>query len=227
MLPFLAAVVEQSLEGKPLLIYASCGAVLSLAWLATDFARTPVWRDNRSFFSLAARQTPTSMAVQARMAEEEIASKDYDAALRRIEWVLRTHSTHLDDKVIDFHLLRGKVLLETNRPVEAYNEFKVYTDYHKKISKSLAILLAEATARSGNLQGALSLLKEELIKSGEDDEVWNGLGNVYLMMKDFPSAVDCYKQALSINPDNQEAASNLRFALSNNRFMKDQQRDSK
>ncbi len=222
MLPLLAAVVEQSLRGKPLLIYASCGAVLSLAWVATDIARTPVWRDNRSFFTLAVRQTPTSMAVQSKMAEEEIASNDFGAALRRIDRVLSNRSKYqVDEVTIDFHLLRGRALLGANRPVEAYNEFKVYTDFHKNISKDLAMLLAEAAARSGNLKDAILLLKGELINSGEDDKLWNDLGNVYLVMKDFPSAVDCYKHALSINPGNNEAASNLQFALSNSPYSKD------
>ncbi len=214
MLPLLAAVVEQSLTRKHMMIYASCGAVLSVAWLATDIARTSVWRDNRSFFTLAVRQTPTSMAVQIRMAQEEIASHDFEAALRRTEGVLRERSHYPVDAVtIDFHFWRGKALLEANRPAEAYDEFRIYTDFHGKISKELALLLSEAAARSDNLKSAFLLLKEESARSAEDDSVWNGLGNVYLMMNDFSSAADCYKHALGINPGNKEAAANLQFAL--------------
>ena len=222
MLPLLAAAAEQSLKGKKPLIYVSCGAVLSLAWLATDIARTPVWRNNRIFFTLAVKQTPSSMAVQNNMAKEEIASKDYGAALRRIEGILRERSKYaVDDVTIDFHFLRGTALLEVDRPAEAYDEFKIVADYGKETSRGLALLFAEAAARSGKFTTALLLLKEESSKPDADDNVWNGLGNVYLMMKDFPSAADSYKHALSINPGNAEAAANLRVALSNNLYSKD------
>jgi protein O-mannosyl-transferase len=214
MLPFLAAVIEPSLTRKHVMLYASCGVVLSLAWLATDFSRTLVWRDNRSFFTLAAQQTPTSMAVQIRMVQEEIASKDLETALRRTEGVLRERSHDpIDAVTIDFHFWRGKVLLEADRPAEAYKEFRIYTDFHGEISKELALLLAEAAARSGDMKSALLLLKEESGKSASDDSIWNGLGNVYLMMNEFSSAADCYKRALSINPGNKEAAANFQFAL--------------
>ncbi len=219
MLPLLAAAVEQSLKGKKPLIYASCGAVLFLAWLATDIARTPVWRNNRSFFTLAVKQTPSSITVQNNMAQEEIASKDYGSALRRIDGILRDRSKYaVDDATIDFHFLRGRALMEVDRPAEAYDEFKIVADYRKEMSRELALLFAEAAARSGKLKTALSLLKEESAKPDADDNVWNGLGNIYLMMKDFPSAADCYKHALSINPGNTEAATNLQVVLGKGRL---------
>jgi tetratricopeptide (TPR) repeat protein len=214
MLPLLAAAAEQTVKRINMTIVASCVMVLALAWMAVDISRTAVWRDNKSFFTLAVQQTPTSMAVQLRMVQAELASQDAAAALRRIDDVLRERSHRpLDSVAVDFHFWRGKALLALNRAAEAYHEFKIYTDFHHEVSRDLALLLAEAAARSGNVQTALSLLKEESVRSADDDSVWNGLGNVYLMMKNFTSAADCYRNALRINPGNNEAAANLQVAL--------------
>ncbi len=216
MLPLLAAVVEPSLSRKNLPVFASIAAVLFVAWIATDMARASVWRDNRSFFTATERQTPTSMAVQNMLAQQELADGNADAALSRVDRVLRERSNRPADAVtMDFHLLRGRAFLDLNRPAEAYAEIKAFADFHKKVSPKVAVLLAEAAAGSGSVDEALQLLKQESEKPTADDNVWNGLGNLYVMTKDFGAAADCYRRALGLNPGNTAAASNLQFALSN------------
>jgi hypothetical protein len=215
MIPLLmVAAVGGSVIKKNRVVLAICGIVLLSAWIVTDITRTSVWRDNKSFFVLASRQVPTSIAVQVRMAQEEVASKDVGSALRRLQGILTSKSVSpIERDMAMVHYWYARALLEADRPAEAYKEFKISTTLFKETPKELVLYLAEAATRSGDFSGALVLLEEELRKTGEDDGLWNGLGNVYLMTGNLPSAISCYQQALRINPGNTKAATNLQFAL--------------
>ncbi|HXX58895.1 MAG TPA: tetratricopeptide repeat protein [Thermodesulfovibrionales bacterium] len=214
VIPLLAAAAGESVFKRHAIIAACCGAVVLSSWLVTDITRTPVWRDNKSFFTLATVQVPTSIAVQVRMAQEEIASKETDSALRRLEGILNSRSVSpLQRDMALVHYWYGRALLAADRPPEAYREFRISADLFEEPRKDLILYLAEAAARSGDFRGALSLLEKELKKSMEDDSIWNGMGNVYLMTGDLSSAASSYQQALRINPRNTEAASNLQFVL--------------
>ena len=210
MIPFLAAAAEGFLLQRHKVIFSLCTIIVLSMWLVTDIARTPVWRDSRSFFTLLSRQDPTDGVVQLRMAQEEFASNDISSALTRLEHILRSKPGPFFYQV---HYWYARSLLAANRPAEAYREFRITAELIGDTPVDLVLFLAEAAIRTGDFKGAFSLLQEALKKSPYDDHVWNALGNVYVLTGNFPAAIPCYKYALRINPGNTEAASNLQTAL--------------
>jgi tetratricopeptide (TPR) repeat protein len=191
------------------------GALLLVAWVVTDVARTTDWKDNKSFFSLLVKQEPLDGAVQLNMAKAELLSHDVTSSLKRLKMIADAElllSKPPDAKV---HFWYGKALLAADRPFEAYKEFSLVEKL--KPSGEVAFFLAESAARSGNLAGARSILEEELKSSHKNDALWNSLGNVLLMAGDTSGAVSSYRQALAINPRNYEAAVNLENALKGGR----------
>ncbi len=81
--------------------------------------------------------------------------------------------------------------------------------YGKSVPAEVIPYVVEASARSGNLAFATSLLEQELRRTPNNDVLWNDLGNVLAMRGDGRSAVMAYERAVMINPGNQEAAVNL------------------
>ena len=209
MIPFIAA-AEGFLLQRHKVIFSLCTIILLSTWMVADIARTPVWRDSRSFFTLLSRQDPTDGVVQLKMAQEEFASNDISSALTRLEHILQSKPGPYFYQV---HYWYARSLLAANRPAEAYREFKATAELIGDTPVDLVLFLAEAATRTGDFKGAFSLLQEELTKSPYDDQVWNALGNVYVLTANFSAAISCYKYALRISPGNTEAASNLQTAL--------------
>ncbi len=200
-------------KSKPLIVIL--GVALSSAWLITDIKRTPEWKDNAAFFTLLSRQQPDDPAVQIRMAQVELEMNNAASALNRLERLMRREPgipTSHERSIL--HYWHGRALLDLNRPGEAYREFSIVRNLWPQSSRDVALLVAEALARSGDLATARLTLEEEIKESPENDALWNGLGNISVMMGNIPDAVDHYRHALELNPANKEAATNLQNALS-------------
>jgi len=163
------------------IISACFGAILLTAWIVTDIERTSVWRDNRSFFPCC-----QTSAYQHRRSSPVGAGRNCIEGYRfnnnAVEGILHSQSPsplQKDMAVVSYWYARA--LLEANWPAEVYQEFKISADLFNEPHKDLVLSLAEAASRSGDLRGALSVLNEELKKSGEDNGIWNAMGNVYLI----------------------------------------------
>jgi Ca-activated chloride channel family protein len=75
---------------------------------------------------------------------------------------------------------------------------------------------ANALYREGNYEAALEQLQHALSFAGDDQLVENSLyniGNNFFNAQDLQNAIEAYKQALLINPEDQEAKYNLELAL--------------
>jgi Ca-activated chloride channel family protein len=69
--------------------------------------------------------------------------------------------------------------------------------------------------RQGDVAGT-ALQTEQALKSAETDlqsQAWYNLGNAYFDAQQWSQAVDAYKQALRLNPDDADAKHNLELAL--------------
>ena len=157
---------------------------------------------------------PDDYAVQVRMAQEELASGEVSSALSRLERLMqgRISSTLPEYKIVP-HYWYGRALLDARRFSEAYREFSIVVNISPKSFKDVSLFLAEAAANSGDITGARLLLERETKLSPDNDNVWNGLGNIQLMTADFPGAISSYRRALEINPRNKQAALNLQYAV--------------
>jgi protein O-mannosyl-transferase len=210
MIPFLVASVPFPSIKINKVVISVCTVLIVSIWLITDIARTAVWRDNRSFFTLSSRQAPTDGTVQLRIAQEELAAKNISSALTRLEHILQSKP---GPSFYQVHYWYAQALLAADRPAEAYREFKITAELLGDTHSDLVVFLAETASRTGAFKEALSLLQKELRKSRENDQIWNALGNVYFMMGNVSAAIPCYENAIRINPDNTEAAANLQTSL--------------
>jgi tetratricopeptide (TPR) repeat protein len=69
--------------------------------------------------------------------------------------------------------------------------------------------------RKGNFEAAAAQEKQA-IRGSEGDLAQNSLynlGNTYFRVEDWPAAIEAYKEALKLNPDDEEAKYNLELAL--------------
>lgn len=215
VIPLLLAAVMGNEEGKHLrkaVIVLGIGVLVS--FLAMDISRTSVWENNRTFFTLLSRQQPDTYTVQIRMAQVELAYGDVSSALARLERIMqRKVSSPLPQDEIVPHYWYGRALLDAGRFREAYRQFTIVTSMSPKSFKDVSLFLAEAAANSGDTAGARRLLEQEAKSSPDNDNVWNGLGNIQLMTADIQGAISSYRRALEINPRNVSAAANLQYAM--------------
>lgn len=79
--------------------------------------------------------------------------------------------------------------------------------------------------RQGNLEAAAAQTQQS-IRATEGELAQNSyynLGNTYFKAQDWPAAIEAYKEALRLNPDDQEAKYNLELALQNLQQQQQQQ----
>jgi tetratricopeptide (TPR) repeat protein len=79
--------------------------------------------------------------------------------------------------------------------------------------------------RQGNLEAAAAQTQQS-IRATEGELAQNSyynLGNSYFKAEDWPAAIEAYKEALRLNPDDQQAKYNLELALQNLQQQQQQQ----
>ncbi len=184
----------------------AAGTIAAMAFVATDVARTAVWRDNAAYFKVLASQEPDDPIVQIGMAGEEIKMGMPESAVRRLERFLGAKGTAAYRGKLRYWY--GVALLRAGRSVEAYRQLRIVEGL-TGVTTELALSLAEAAAASGDLKAARSILERAAKTDAANDAVWNGLGNVAWLSGDPRGAATHYRRALQINAFNREAAITL------------------
>lgn len=72
--------------------------------------------------------------------------------------------------------------------------------------------IAQAAYRAGKFNQALNLY-EKAAKKNQSANAYHNLGNAYLQAKEYQKAVEAYKNALRLNPQDDETRYNLAYAL--------------
>lgn len=72
--------------------------------------------------------------------------------------------------------------------------------------------IAQAAYRAGKFNQALNLY-EKTAKKNQSANAYHNLGNAYLQAKEYQKAVEAYKNALRLNPQDDETRYNLAYAL--------------
>jgi hypothetical protein len=187
------------------------GAAVAVAFVATDVARTRVWSSQTVFFDVLSRQEPEDPAVQVATAEQEVRDGKQEAATRRLERLFAAERAVADDPNMRIWCARG--LLDLGRVRDARRHLAIVPDRESNESNpsaDLALLLAEAAARDGDLPSARAALESAAREDANNDAVWNARGNIAWMSGDLVSAASYYREALRLNPQNSEAAINLK-----------------
>ena len=68
---------------------------------------------------------------------------------------------------------------------------------------------AEHLIALGHMREALEIYWQIILMEPDDDTAYTGMGDLYLVLSDLPRAEDAFKNALHINPDNEDAAAGI------------------
>lgn len=68
---------------------------------------------------------------------------------------------------------------------------------------------AERLIALGQMREAVRVYWEVVLLEPDDSAAYTGLGHLYLVLSDIPRAEDAFKNALHIDPDNEDAAMGL------------------
>lgn len=192
---------------RPMILSAP---VFLAAFLFTDINRTMVWKDNAHFFQVLARQEPDNPVVQIRAAQSEIEQGKIAPALARLERLVKVGiSTPFAADRASAYYWYGKALLLSDRPVEAFAQFSQVASLETNYPRDLVLLWVEAAARANNLDFAQTLIQSELSKAPGESAYWNALGNILSMSGDKAGAIAAYNTAISLDPSNTQAMTNL------------------
>jgi protein O-GlcNAc transferase len=109
---------------------------------------------------------------------------------------LETHSLAPDDKLVNFHL--GNLFDDLGQPERAC-EF--YTRaYHVDRDPAVANNLANTMSRTGDTDGAITLIREAISAHPDMPECWHTLGGFLLSKEDFAAAGEAFERVLALSP---------------------------
>ncbi len=130
--------------------------------------------------------------------------REYDAALEHYKIAL-TQNPDLKSAYIDLanlYLLKNDLAMMRRTLKYAISRFK----YDPDLVYSAAVVLLDG----GDTRTAISLL-EYCLSIKHDPKYWNALGNAYYAMDNYDKAMECYNNALKLDPENAEAWNNKGF----------------
>jgi tetratricopeptide (TPR) repeat protein len=111
-----------------------------------------------------------------------------------------------------------EILAQLAWVAEASNDQQTAIEYYQKAlesepSSQLAVSLALAMLRSGDLDGSRDTLSQWLQEHSNDASVMQSLGALHLLAEDTSEAVSLFQQVLREDPNNLAALNNLAWAL--------------
>lgn len=181
-------------------------AVTLVSFVAMDRTRTRVWSSEETYLALLSRQEPQDPAVQLRAIDVDLRNGRSQEALRRAE-MLASAGWEDQEKVRYWY---ARALLAVGRIRDARLQLAGIWRAARNPNADLSLVYAEAAARDGDLAAARVVLERAAREFPDEDAIWNGRGNVAWMSGDAVSAAGFYREALRLNPQNEEALANLR-----------------
>ena len=105
---------------------------------------------------------------------------------------------------------------------EAYDAYKKADAKYRKEQSVLQFGMATALLSKGQTQEAAKLLEQltqetQGLRPEQQAAVWHNTGNIFMAAKDYPKAIEAYKQSLRLNPTDDETRYNLTLAMKLNK----------
>ncbi len=111
---------------------------------------------------------------------------------------------------------------EAPQPVQDYQQNKFYETKQYSEDNVSRIQLADEQYKTEQFNEAMNLYQDVASDNPEADELHYNIGNSLFRLGKLPEAIEEYKKALKINPDDYDSKFNLEFALNQ---MKNQQQN--
>jgi tetratricopeptide (TPR) repeat protein len=145
------------------------------------------------------RLDPMHLRAHLRCSQIYLASGDYDKALTAAEDAIR-----IDPKVDASHLAAGNICL-LKGDIPRAKEHLVTTLRLNPRSARARQKMAKALEKSGQIEEALAQLNAAARVEPENASVFQDLGKLHLLRKDFTRAREAFEQSLQRNPEDTAA----------------------
>ena len=159
----------------------------------------------RNAFEDAQRLTPDDLLVVAQLIDLDIQTRDFDAALQRVNEQMRK-----TPESPGAHFLAGRVYAAQGQSDRAEAALRKTLELDPKFSSAYDLLLSIFIA-TNQLPQAVTLLESGLSRNPGNTRALMVLGQTYERMKDFAKARDTYEKVLSIKADSPSALNNLAY----------------
>lgn len=195
-------------EAKRTLVIAGGAVVAGVLVLlgALTWRQAETWRDAGTLWRHAVSVDPASFQAHTNMGLYHLNRKDYDAALREFDEVLR-----LNPSSAKGHFNRGLTLARLGRMDEAIAAYRTGLTINPNDATARAHL-AEVLAGRDRFAEAEAEYRNAIALAPHAD-LFNSLGIVLAEQGRLPEAVAAFRQALSIDPNHADARANLETAL--------------
>jgi len=100
-------------------------------------------------------------------------------------------------------------LKEYDKALDAFKKIKEKDSLDINVRERRINTLAYRLYRENKIEEAIAMFKINVALYPKSSNVYDGLGDAYLKSKDSTMAIENYKKALSINPENRSAKRNL------------------
>jgi tetratricopeptide (TPR) repeat protein len=165
-------------------------------WLGLVYFKTGKNAEALTWLKGSERLSPTEPDVPFDTALVLLSDVNYPDAANELE-----KSIKLDPKSALAHVLLGRAYQNTNRTVQAVQQFQTALRLDPKVSLG-HYNLGFAYASLGRNQGAIAEYEKELRRSLKNPSVLYQLGHCELEMGDWQRAIDHLKQAAELDPTN-------------------------
>lgn len=139
----------------------------------------------------------------------------------------------LECSPLERSLMAQSVRIENNRALKLYNQkdykkaelmYKRALHRYKEEALTLHFGLSNIYLQTDRIEQAAQLL-QQLAQQADNlslpeeriAQVWHNLGNIFMSEKDYPKAIEAYKQSLRLYPKDEETRYNLTLALKLNK----------
>jgi Flp pilus assembly protein TadD len=194
---------------------AVLGILLAGVAAAGTMKRIPVWKDNVTLLSDAARNDPKDPAPHLALADQYAAVANYEAALASVARAIALDST----KAEGYH----KRTLLLNR-VARYPEAEASARRAVMLSPDESIYwanLGDLLAREGKNREALEATRKAVALDSTNAENWYNFGVSLGAADSLPQAVEAYRHAIALNRGHFQAINNLGTALASSGRMQE------
>ena len=164
-------------------------------------------QEAESAYTKAISLKPDHSQAHINLGTLKIESRDFASAKLAFETAVR-----ISPKSVDAAFGLGKSLIRLGLPDDAV-QLLSKTVSESYDSKDVQLTLAEAHLRSNKPAAAYALLKDKVELYSGDSLFWNDLGHIQRDLGQHEDALESFERALSINPDNVNAAVNMGLTL--------------
>jgi tetratricopeptide (TPR) repeat protein len=203
--------------------------VITVLFAVQTMARNRAWKNDYTLFTTDIKTVPNSVLVNANVAASYITLADYQTTdSARSKYLhdaidILNHTLHIHRTFVAGFLNRGiawyklgdvdkaKPNIDTVRSL--YPNYPTLPGMYKLISDFYLKNGWESYGKKGMYTEAIVEYKKGLAIDPTNADLWYNMGGAYFTNKQYPDALDCFKKALQLKPNNPNAQQGISAAM--------------